>query len=296
VAAPIVIPGFILYTLLIFCAIAVGVLAFVWGSYRGKEVYLLVILGVVITAALRIALWAVALQGVGTTSLTFVIIDKLASLFFALTILVFVYVWGKAIAILMEASPLVVLILGLTAVAVAVAVTAVSIYYAVSISRNYVSAFYGVYVADYAEIVLAAFTLALVICLFVFTIIVGFRLRRYSSGATSYSGGSNASTHSSRSNGQAELQASVEEKLKNLRIIVLGVGIMVLFLLFRFILVSASLLFFVLTKRAGYVAQLCELFARLRHLLRRRDNHPRGRVLPHHAGHGAIYVLSESPH
>jgi len=213
------------------------VLAFVWGSFRGKEVYLLVILGVVITSALRIALWAVALQGVGTSSLTFVILDKLASLFFALTILVFVYVWGKAIAILMEAGSLVVLILGIVAIAIAVAVTVVSIYYAINISRDYVSAFYGVYVADYAEIVLAAFTLALVICLFVFTIIVGFRLRRYSSGATAYSGGSNASTHSSR-NGQAELQASVEEKLKNLRIIVLGVGVMVLFLIFRFILVA----------------------------------------------------------
>ncbi len=199
-----------------------------------------------ITACLRIALWAVALQGVGTASLTFVILDKLSSLFFALTILVFVYMWGRAIAILMEVGSIVTVVLGVVAVAVAAAVTAVSIYYAINISRNFVTAYYGVYVADYAEIVLAAFTLVLVLCLFVFTLIVGIRLRRFAGGSASTSSGSAKNSNGAREkSGKAELQASVDEKLKNLRIIIIAVGVMVVFLIFRFILV-------VLRNFAGY--------------------------------------------
>lgn len=87
--------------------------------------------------------------------------------------------WAKAIAVLSEAPPVVVVILTVAALVVAVAITAVTIVYAVSISRTFVSAFYGIYVVDFAEIIVAAFTLVLIICLFVFILVVGARLRKF---------------------------------------------------------------------------------------------------------------------
>merc|ERR1711916_299289 len=145
----------------------------VWKTVSGKLLFYAVLLGVLLTSGLRIAFWSAGYTGVGTSSLTFVILDKLAALFFALTILVFVFMWARAVTIV----------------------------YAVSISRTYTSAFYGQYVADYAEIILAAFTFALIATLFVLIIVVGVRL-----------GGLRTAAGSASKN-SAEMQGKVEEKL-----------------------------------------------------------------------------------
>merc|ERR1711991_1220461 len=146
--------------------------------------------------------------------------------FFALTILVFVFMWARAVAILADSSNMLIFIMGAAAGAVAIAVTAVTIVYAVSISRTYTSAFYGQYVADYAEIILAAFTFALIATLFVLIIVVGVRL-----------GGLRTAAGSASKN-SAEMQGKVEEKLRNLKVICVAVGVMVLFLAMRLVLVA----------------------------------------------------------
>ncbi len=117
--------------------------------------------------------------------ITFVLKDKTSSLLFALTILVFVYMWAKAIAIMSEATSIVVHILTACAVIIAVAITIVTVFYAVSISRTFVSAFYGIFVVDFAEIIVASFTFALIICLFIFILVVGSHLRRFAGEDTS---------------------------------------------------------------------------------------------------------------
>merc|ERR1711916_185429 len=170
----------------------------VWKTVSGKLLFYAVLLGVLLTSGLRIAFWSAGYTGVGTSSLTFVILDKLAALFFALTILVFVFMWARAVTIV----------------------------YAVSISRTYTSAFYGQYVADYAEIILAAFTFALIATLFVLIIVVGVRL-----------GGLRTAAGSASKN-SAEMQGKVEEKLRNLKVICVAVGVMVLFLAMRLVLVA----------------------------------------------------------
>merc|ERR1711916_44648 len=109
----------------------------VWKTVSGKLLFYAVLLGVLLTSGLRIAFWSAGYTGVGTSSLTFVILDKLAALFFALTILVFVFMWARAVAILADSSNMLIFIMGAAAGAVAIAVTAVTIVYAVSIRRTY---------------------------------------------------------------------------------------------------------------------------------------------------------------
>lgn len=102
-------------------------LGFYWNAARGKELFTLVCVGVFLTCLIRIVFFSVGYLGVGTSSLPFVILDKLSSLLFALTILVFVYLWAKAIAIMSEAPPAVVPVLTVAALAVALAITIVTI-------------------------------------------------------------------------------------------------------------------------------------------------------------------------
>jgi len=87
---------------------------------------------------------------------------------------------------------------------------------------------------DYAEIIVAAFTLALIICLFVFILFVGTRLRKFVGEGD-----------------RTDLQNEVDGKLKNLRVILLGVGLMVVFLIMRFVVVA--LRNFVTSVMLGYV-------------------------------------------
>jgi hypothetical protein len=173
-------PGIVLYCLMLVAAVAVAVLGIVWSTVRGKELFWLVLVGIFITCVIRIAFWAVGAVGVGTTSLVFIILDKLGSLFFALTIFVFVYMWARAVLLLMDAAKSVTIILTVTVIAISCAIVVVSIYYAVYISRTFVTIFFAQYVVDNAEIVLAVFTVFLSMCLFVFIIIVGFWLKKYS--------------------------------------------------------------------------------------------------------------------
>jgi hypothetical protein len=174
----------------------------------------MVLLGVLITCILRIALWGVGYVGYGTSSLTFVILDKLSSLFFALTILMFVFMWAKGMAILSDASPLFVIIMAIITAVIAVAITAITIVYAIQISRDFTDAFYGTFVADKAELVLACFTWVLIVLLFVFILVVGCRI-----------------------NGLRQDDA-IEEKLRNLKLIAIAVFVMVLFLTMRLVMVA----------------------------------------------------------
>ncbi len=219
-----VVPAWILYSLVFVAAAVIFALGVFWKAHRGKELFMLVLIGIALTCIDRLVFFSMGWIGVGTSSLVFVILDKTSSLLFALTILVFVYMWSKAIAVLTDARPIFVVILTVSAIAVAVAIAAVTIFYAVSISRTFVSAFYGVYVYDFAEIIVAAFTLVLVLLLFALILVVGMRLRQYVSG-----GGEG---------GKSEMQQSVDEKLRNLRIILMGVLAMVLFLAMRFTVVA----------------------------------------------------------
>jgi len=197
---------------------------------------MLVLIGVALTCIDRLVLFILGYMGVGTSSLTFVILDKTSSLLFALTILVFVYMWSKAIAILVDAKPIFVPILTVAAIVVAVAITAITVYYAISISRNFVSSFYGVYVYDFAEIIVAAFTLVLIMLLFTLILVVGARLRSFANGGD---------------DGRSEMQENVGEKLRNLRIILVAVFVMVLFLIMRFVVVA--LRNFVTDLMLGYI-------------------------------------------
>ena len=219
VPASLCIPGFVFYSLLILAVAAVGVLGFLWRTFFGKELFWMVLAGIVLTSVFRIAMFGVGLRGDGTVSLTFVVLDKMASLFFALTILVFVYMWARAISIMAEAPTVVQYILGGTTIAISCAVAAVSIVYAVRISRDFVSSFYGEYVYDRAEIILASFTLALITVLFVFVLIVGVKL-----GAL-------------RGNMSEALEAKADEKLRNLKLIAIAIGILVALLTMRLALV-----------------------------------------------------------
>jgi len=162
-----------------------------WRTVAGKELFWAVLVGVVVTCVFRIAMWGVGVQGVGTSSITFVMMDKFASLFFALTILIFVYMWARAIAVLVDAPPKTDLVLMIASGVVALVITVVTILYAVQISRTAVTAYYGVFVADKAELVLSAFTMT----------------------------------------------SKADEKLRNLRLILVAVGLMVVFLIVRFALV-----------------------------------------------------------
>jgi hypothetical protein len=224
----IVVPGFLLYTLMLCAVITIGVLGFLWKTFGGKELFWLVLLGVALTCCLRIAFWAVGLQGVGTVSLTFVVIDKISSLLFALTILVFVFMWAKGIMVLADAPKILVTISAILAIVIAVTITAVTIVYAVSISRNFVQAFYGVYVADKAEITLACFTFVLIVALFVLILVVGFKLNRIQS--------DNAPSADNLRG--TDLNDKLDEKIKNLKIIAVSVGVMVLLLTMRLVLVA----------------------------------------------------------
>merc|ERR1712000_270053 len=219
VPASLCIPGFLFYSLLILAVAAVGVLGFLWRTFFGKELFWMVLAGVVLTSVFRIAMFGVGLRGDGTVSLTFVVLDKMASLFFALTILVFVYMWARAISIMAEAPTVVQYILGGTTIAISCAVAAVSIFYAVSISRDFVSSFYGEYVADRAEIILASFTLALIAVLFVFVLVVGVKLGALRGGMSE------------------ALEAKADEKLMNLKLIAIAIGILVVLLAMRLALV-----------------------------------------------------------
>ena len=214
------IPGFLFYSLLIVAAVVIGVFGLLWKTFFGKELFWAVLAGVVLTSIFRLAMFALGLLGVGTSSIDFVITDKLGSLFFALTILVFVYMWARAIAILMDAPQLLQYILIGLSLAVALAITVVTIVFAVSISRDFVATFYSQYVLDYAEVILAAFTFALVLTLFIFVLVVGFKLGALRGGVSD------------------QLEAKADEKLRNLKLIAIAVGAMVLFLAMRLVLVA----------------------------------------------------------
>ena len=206
-------PSLVLMSLVLVACIAVAVLGACWGVFSGKELFWLVLGGVLLTSVFRLAFWTIGAAGVGTTSLIFVVIDKLAALFFALTILVFVFMWARAIAILADANSKLIVVMAVAAVAISVAILAVTIVYALQISRDFVGAFYGISVADQAEIILAVFSFVLIVALFALVLVVGSRLAGMSS------------------------TIKVEEKLRNLRIIALAVGFMVLMLSMRLILV-----------------------------------------------------------
>jgi len=190
-----------------------------WRTVAGKELFWAVLVGVVVTCVFRIAMWGVGVQGVGTSSITFVMMDKFASLFFALTILIFVYMWARAIAVLVDAPPKTDLVLMIASGVVALVITVVTILYAVQISRTAVTAYYGVFVADKAELVLSAFTMALIMALFVLIIVVGIKI-----------GGL-------RDDLSERMTSKADEKLRNLRLILVAVGLMVVFLIVRFALV-----------------------------------------------------------
>jgi hypothetical protein len=95
-------------------AIAIGVLAFVWKTYYGKIIFFLVLIGILLSAIFRIAFFGAAIAG-GSLSLqkminfffkntilkktcsaergrlTFVILDKIAVVWFTWALLGFVY-------------------------------------------------------------------------------------------------------------------------------------------------------------------------------------------------------------
>jgi len=210
----IVLPGLLLYALLFVGCVVIAAFGVMWKTFAGKELFWMVLLGVAITAILRIAVWGVGYAGYGTSSLTFVILDKLSSLFFALTILIFVFMWAKGMAILSDASPIFITVMAIVTAVIAVAITAITIVYAVQISRDFVSAFYGEFVADKAELVLACFSFVLIVLLFVFILVVGCRI------------------------GELRQDEQLEEKMRNLKLIAVAVGVMVLFLTMRLILVA----------------------------------------------------------
>ncbi len=232
---PIYVPGLATYSFVLLATIAVAVCGIMWSTVRGKELFWLVLVGIVMNCSIRISFWAVGASGVGTTSLTFIILDKLGSLFFALTIFVFVYMWAKAVAVLMEAPKWVIIALTVAVITISAAIIAVSIYYAVSISRTFVSAFFSIFTVDNAEIVLSVFTVFLATCLFVFILIVGRWLKNVNSTQTATA----SSYHSGRSmnGGGSSIESKLDEKLKNLRMIAVAVGVMILFLLMRMIIV-----------------------------------------------------------
>jgi len=227
--------GWALTGFLLVAAVAVGVLGLMWKTFRGKEVFFVILGGVVVTEVLRLAFWSVAYMGYGTISLTFVLLDKISQLMFALTILLWVFLWARACLILWDAPSYAQYVLGAILSVVALTITIVSIYYGVSISRDYVASFYGAYVRDLAEVILACFTFAVIVALFVLILFVGCKLGGLRETNSDFANASVSTASNTKR--KVEMQSKVDEKLKNLRLIAIGVGLMVAFLAMRLVLV-----------------------------------------------------------
>jgi hypothetical protein len=95
--------------------------------------------------------------------------------FFVLTL--FKPRWAQAITIMLGENDVVSLVLKISAVVFALAIFGVVMYFAVVVSKTYISLFYFSITIDYADIILSVITLFLALCLLGLIIFVGIKLR-----------------------------------------------------------------------------------------------------------------------
>ncbi len=208
---PAVIAGLVVFSIILAACVTIGVLAVVWRSFYGKLMFCLVLGLILLSAVFRIAFFAEALEGAERGRILFVILDKISVVFFTLAILCFVYMWAQAITIMLGESSAVTLALQISAVVFGLAIFAVVMYFAVVVSRDYISLFYFIYTVDYADIILAFITLFLALCLMALILVVMFKLRDADA-----------------------------EKVRTLRVIAVAVVVMVLLLMERVVFVMLN--------------------------------------------------------
>ena len=79
-----VVPAWILYSLVLISSIVIALLGFKWKAARGKELFTLVCVGVCLTCLDRLVNFTVGYLGFGTSSLVFVILVRINLFFFIL--------------------------------------------------------------------------------------------------------------------------------------------------------------------------------------------------------------------
>jgi uncharacterized membrane protein len=210
-------------------AIALGVFGVAVSVGKGKILFFVVLGGCAILAILRLVLWSIAADGVGSLGLTFVIVSKLGQLMFALTILIFVYMWVTAVYLMSgNNDKRVTTGIAIAAIGIALVLTGVTIYFAVVTSRTFEDEFYRVGTLDYAGLILSTIMVASALCLLGMIIYVTVLLYRVAHG--SQSDVSNVKM-------SVEFQQSASEKLRNVKWIVVGIALMCAVLLMQMIFV-----------------------------------------------------------
>jgi hypothetical protein len=171
------IAGLVVFSVIVVACLAIGVLAAVWRTFYGKLMFGLVLLLILVSAIFRIIFFAASIDGAERGRLTFVILDKVSVVFFTLAILCFVYMWSMAITIMLGESAAVTLALQIAAIVFGLAIFGVVMYFAVVVSRDYITLYYFIYTIDYADIILGVITLFLALCLLALILVVSFKLR-----------------------------------------------------------------------------------------------------------------------
>jgi hypothetical protein len=173
-------PAFVaIEAVVLLLALAVLVSAFVLGAASEHGFYILLLAGLVATAVIRVTFYGVALIGWGVSTtgmyseLAVLLLDKLASIFFALSVLVFLYLWVKMVHEQIYPSKTVVVASSVAAIVLAVALTATSLAYVIFATTNttFVSQFFGASFLDASDLVLSAFLLLAACGLLVYSLL-----------------------------------------------------------------------------------------------------------------------------
>lgn len=186
IPSPLALAGIVVSALLFLAGGGILVWVVVAAARGSHRYYLLLNIGITVTAALRVCFWTIGLLGFGAalddvvfSEVAFYVVDKVASLVFALTMLLFLHMWLKAVHAEIHPSKTLVRLLPLLLIALALALTVASLVITVKYAQTHTLYNLDTYQErDIVELLLATLVLVTGAVLLAYVVMVFSFLRR----------------------------------------------------------------------------------------------------------------------